>query len=376
MFKDYDIFDRERLTLHCVITTQTPLSHIGEVSGNVSNLKTSKLLDFEENPRSVFSYSGNALRNGILRRVGVASVLSELGLQVNPDTHHTMFAGGRIDGSTASDMGLDRKIRTLMPWLSVLGAAKPCGVFGNKDSQMIPGRIEVGTAYLVCYESAEYVYNQIPAILPHECQDAIAQLIVAKNKLFSDIFTPAKPEDVDNWNQLKLEKLPFLRKHLKTWTEFLTIDQTTRRDATLDSNLIKFLPSEVQQQIKGDGTAKEKKSDQMIVSDRLIMPGAKLYSRWDLHCTQIEQGWIFDTLLKFAQHPYLGGKGNRGNGRVNIDVWFSHAQERGLLWSSHSGVESDRFTLAHAKYREYINQYQQFLTEAKTSNELRGLLGG
>ncbi|MFM6022886.1 MAG: hypothetical protein ACKPER_08175, partial [Dolichospermum sp.] len=87
MFKDYDIFDRERLTLHCVITTQTPLSHIGEVSGNVSNLKTSKLLDFEENPRSVFSYSGNALRNGILRRVGVASVLSELGLQVNPDTH-------------------------------------------------------------------------------------------------------------------------------------------------------------------------------------------------------------------------------------------------------------------------------------------------
>ncbi|MFM6309341.1 MAG: hypothetical protein ACKPGB_13890 [Dolichospermum sp.] len=376
MFKDYDIFDRERLTLHCVITTQTPLSHIGEVSGNVSNLKTSKLLDFEENPRSVFSYSGNALRNGILRRVGVASVLSELGLQVNPDTHHTMFAGGRIDGSTASDMGLDKKIRTLMPWLSVLGAAKPCGVFGNKDSQMIPGRIEVGTAYLVCYESAEYVYNQIPAILPHECQDAIAQLIVAKNKLFSDIFTPAKPEDIDNWNQLKSEKLPFLRKHLKTWTEFLTIDQTTRRDATLDSNLIKFLPSEVQQQIKGDGTAKEKKSDQMIVSDRLIMPGAKLYSRWDLHCTQVEQGWIFDTLLKFAQHPYLGGKGNRGNGRVNIDVWFIHAQERGLLWSSHSGVESDRFTLAHAKYREYINQYQQFLTEAKTSNELRGLLGG
>ncbi|MFM6265014.1 MAG: hypothetical protein ACKPFA_00660, partial [Dolichospermum sp.] len=117
----------------------------------------------------------------------------------------------------------------------MLGAAKPCGVFGNKDSQMIPGRIEVGTAYLVCYESAEYVYNQIPAILPHECQDAIAQLIVAKNKLFSDIFTPAKPEDIDSWNQLKLEKLPFLRKHLKTWTEFLTIDQTTRRDATLDS---------------------------------------------------------------------------------------------------------------------------------------------
>ena len=375
MFDNYNIFDRERLTLHCVITTQTPLSHIGEVSGNVSNLKTSKLLDLEGNPRTVFSYSGNALRNGILRRVGVASVLSELGLQVNPDTHHTMFAGGRIDGSTASDMGLDKKVRTLMPWLSVLGTAKPCGVFGSKDSQMIPGRIEVGTAYLVCYESAEYVYNQIPAILPHECQDAIAKLIAAKNRLSSDIFTPTKPEDIDNWNQVKSEKLPFLRKHLKTWTEFLTIDQTTRRDATLDPNLVKFLPQETQVQLKGDGTAKEKKSDQMIASDRLIMPGATLYSRWDLHCTQVEQGWIFDTLLKFAQHPYLGGKGNRGNGRVSMNFWFSSGTERGLLWSSESGIESDRFTLAHTKYREYINQYQQFLSEAKTSKELRGLLG-
>lgn len=61
MFDNYNIFDREKLTLHCLITLQTPLSHIGEVSGNVSNLKTTKLLDFEGNPRSVFVYSGNAM---------------------------------------------------------------------------------------------------------------------------------------------------------------------------------------------------------------------------------------------------------------------------------------------------------------------------
>ena len=376
MFDNYDVFDRERLTLHCVITLQTPLSHIGEVSGNVSNLKTTKLLDFNDDPRTVFCYSGNALRNGLLRRVGVANVLTELGITINPDTHHTMFAGGRIDGGTASDMALDKKIRALMPWLSVLGTAKPVGVFNSKDAQMVQGRVNIGSAYLICYESAAYVYNQIPAILPHECQQAISLLIAAKNKLSSDIFEPTKPEDIDNWQQAKTKYLPFLRKELKTWTEYLTIDQTTRRDSTLDSNLLKFLPSEVQSKLKGDGTAKEKKSDQMIASDRLIMPGAKLYSRWDLNCTQVEQGWIFDTLLKFAQFPYLGGKGNRGNGRVSMNFWFNSATERGLLWSSDSGVESDKFTLAHAKYREYINQYQQFLTEAKTSSELRSLLGG
>jgi hypothetical protein len=376
MFDNYDIFDREKLTLHCLITLQTPLSHIGEVSGNVSNLKTSKLLDFEGNPRSVFTYSGNAIRNGILRRVGVAATLKELGIQINPDTHHTMFAGGRIDGSTASDMQLDKKIRVLMPWLSVLGTAKPTGVFGSKDAQMVQGRINVGSGYLICYESAEYVYNQVPALLPPKVQPVVEQLLIAKNRLSSDPFTPTSAEDIDSWEQAKSEYLPLLQKHLKTWTEYLTIDQTTRRDSTLDPNLLKFLPGEVQTQLKGDGTAKEKKSDQMIASDRLIMAGAKLYSRWDLNCTKVEQGWIFDTLLKFSESPYIGGKGNRGNGRVHLDFWFQSSDEKGLLCSLKDGVLSDRFLNAHQKYREYINQYQHFLSEAKTSNELRSLLGG
>ena len=376
MFDNYDIFDREKLTLHCLITLQTPLSHIGEVSGNVSNLKTSKLLDFEGNPRSVFTYSGNAIRNGILRRVGVAATLKELGIQINPDTHHTMFAGGRIDGSTASDMQLDKKIRVLMPWLSVLGTAKPTGVFGSKDAQMVQGRINVGSGYLICYESAEYVYNQVPALLPPKVQSVVEQLLIAKNRLSSDPFTPTSTENIDSWEQAKSEYLPLLQKHLKTWTEYLTIDQTTRRDSTLDPNLLKFLPGEIQTQLKGDGTAKEKKSDQMIASDRLIMAGAKLYSRWDLNCTKVEQGWIFDTLLKFSESPYIGGKGNRGNGRVHLDFWFQSSDEKGLLCSLKDGVLSDRFLNAHQKYREYINQYQQFLSEAKTSNELRSLLGG
>jgi hypothetical protein len=376
MFDNYDIFDREKLTLHCLITLQTPLSHIGEVSGNVSNLKTSKLLDFEGNPRSVFTYSGNAIRNGILRRVGVAATLKELGIQINPDTHHTMFAGGRIDGSTASDMQLDKKIRVLMPWLSVLGTAKPTGVFGSKDAQMVQGRINVGSGYLICYESAEYVYNQVPALLPPKVQPVVEQLLIAKNRLSSDPFTPTSAEDIDSWEQAKSEYLPLLQKHLKTWTEYLTIDQTTRRDSTLDPNLLKFLPGEVQTQLNGDGSAKEKKSDQMIASDRLIMAGAKLYSRWDLNCTKIEQGWIFDTLLKFSESPYIGGKGNRGNGRVHLDFWFQSSDEKGLLCSLKDGVLSDRFLNAHQKYREYINQYQHFLSEAKTSNELRSLLGG
>jgi len=378
MFDNYDIFNRQRVTLHCVFTLQSPLSHIGDVSGNVSNLKTLKLLDIEGNSRECFVYSGNAIRNGILRRVGVASSLEELGLQVNPDTHHTMFAGGRIDGGTASDMELDRKIRLLMPWLSVLGTAKPQKVFGSKDSQMVSGRIEVGAGYLICYESAAYVFNQMPGIMPPESIAPLTKLMEAKSKLSGDPFSIPNAEDIDNWNSAKRDYLPLLRKVLKIYTEYIAISQTTRRDSTLDPTLQRFLPPAAQTLLKGDATGKEKKSDQMIASDRLIAQGSRLYSRWDLNCTGVEEGWIYNTLLKFSEHPYLGGKGNRGNGLVSLDIWYQSSDKRDVLCSfngSNAALLADRFQDNHGRYKEYISQYQKFLESAKESKELKELLG-
>lgn len=376
MFENYDINNRERVTLFCVFTLQSPLSHIGEVTGNVSNLKTIKLLDIEGNSRQCFVYSGNAIRNGILRRVGVSSSLTDLGLNVNPDVHHTMFAGGRIDGSTASDMELDKKIRQLMPWLSVLGTAKPTKVFGSKDAQMVQGRINVGAGYLVCYESASLIYQQLPGILPHEAIAPIKSILDARPE--SDPFKPASDAAVANYKQALAQNLPVLRKVLRTWSEYLTIDQTTRRDSILDPNLINFLPPEAQNLLKGDG-GKEKKSDQMIASDRLIMAGAKLYSRWDLNCTDVEEGWVYNTLLKFDESPYIGGKGNRGNGLVKLDIWYKQGKKSGLLCSignrEDATLLSEKFQEKHTRYREYINQYKQFLESVKESSELRSLLG-
>ena len=66
---EYDVFDRHAVTFHVLINVHSPLSHIGETTGNVSNLKTLKLLDLEGFPRQCFVYSGNALRNGVLRSV-------------------------------------------------------------------------------------------------------------------------------------------------------------------------------------------------------------------------------------------------------------------------------------------------------------------
>jgi len=380
MFEQYNIHDRARLTLHCVITLQSPLSHIGEVAGNVSNLKTAKLLDLEGNPRSCFVYSGNALRNGILRRRGTAAALDALELEVNPDVHHTLFAGGRIDGSTANDMDLDTRIRQLMPWLSVLGTAKPAGVFGVKTAQMVHGRLAVGSAYLACYESAELIYREFPGILPPDVLPRLQEYLEFKDRLTTNPFEPPTAEHVEAYRQAKADHLPYLRKALRTWTEYLTIDQTTRRDSTHDPALQRFLPPAEQKLLKGDGEpAKKEKSDQMIASDRLIMAGSKLYSRWDLHTTAVETGWVVDTLLRFAESPYLGGKSNRGNGLVTLDFWYQQGDNRGHFLSVATGQQqlSQPAQQAHAAYRDYLSIYQEFLAEAKdNADTIRGLLNG
>ena len=381
---NYDIYDRQRITLHCSIKLKSPLSHIGEVSGNVSNLKTIKLIDLEGQPRSCFVYSGNALRNGILRRRGTAAALDSLGLEVNPDVHHTLFAGGRIDGSTGSDMDLDKKIRQLMPWLSVLGTAKPAGVFGVKDAQMVHGRINVGSAYLVCYESAPYIYEQFPGLLPVESLEGLRVLSDAKQALSSDPFSHPSSDAILDYANAKANYLPGLKQSLKSWTQYLLVDQTTRRDSTHDPELKRFLPggkpTEGQLSLLGETKPKkdtEKKSDQMIASDRLIMSGATLYSRWDLHTTQVETGWIVDTLLRFAESPYLGGKGNRGNGLCSMEFWFQRGDERGHFLNISTGQNqlSEPAQKAHNSYQEYLTAYRGFLEEASAS-ELKGFLGG
>lgn len=367
---NYDISQQERVTLHCLITLLSPLSHIGEVSGNVSNLKTLKLLDFEGVPRSCFIYSGNALRNGILRRRGISAALKELELKTSREVHRTLFAGGRLDGTTQVDMDLDRKIRQLMPWLSVLGTAKPVNVFGSKNTQMIPGRINVGNGYLICYESAPYVFELFPGAYPPEVQASLMAVTKARRKLLDDPLTIAPTEAAESYKQVLAEHLPYLKKTLRTWTEHLIIDQSTRRDSLQDPELRGFLTDEVQET--------EDKSMQMIMQDRLIMPGSRLYSRWDLHTTTVETGWIVKTLLEFAQAPHLGGKNGRHNNLCKIDIWYQKQDDRGHFLSVSAGQNllsefaSDRLSAYHV----YLESYRQFLLEVKNSTEIQGLLNG
>jgi hypothetical protein len=358
------------------------MSHIGEVSGNVSNLKTLKVIDLTGEIRPVFVYSGNALRNGVLRRRGIAAAMDGLGLCVNPDVHHTLFAGGRLDGASGADLDLDSKIRQLMPWLSVLGTAKPAGVFGVTKSQMVQGRLNVGSNYLVCFETAAYLWSQFPGALPPEAQAGVGRVMAARDKLSSDPFTPVSTEALQDYKSVLAAELPILRRRLRTWTEFVQSDQTTRRDSTKDPTLVRFLPPEPPAGLLTGETApapEKEKSNQMIASDRLIVAGAQLYSRWDFHGTSVEEGFIYDALIEWGKSPYLGGKGNRGNGLCKMELWYQAEDgTRGpaLTLDRGAALLTERTSLAHQRYTSYLDQYRQFLESARDSQPLRQLLGG
>jgi len=401
---NYNPHDRHNIKLHLQITLLQPLSHISESVGNQTNLRTMKVTDLEGNPSEVFTLSGNSLRNRILRRCGIDSFLSQIGVQVSPTMHHALFCGGAIDGGTGNDLDLDKKIRQLLPCLSVLGTAKPKGLFGVSDAQMVHGRIAVGDAYLACVESAKYLYQMFPPALPIEVIPALEQIIDGKELQHSQRVNQwlhhGSPLDVNNYDLKALldEWLPFLGEKLRYYSDWLTYSQKTRRDSLHDPNFAKHLigaTPEPQKMIsQGDlfgivsepetkkgksekAKPEKERSQQMIMGNWLLQTGATLYSYWSANVTRIEEGFIADALLKFAESPYLGGQSGTGCGLCSMQFWFETAEgDRGefMTITPHAQKLSDRATESHARYKEYLEDYKGFLADSKS--DIRSLLNG
>lgn len=388
MFNQYNPNERHHIKFDVVIKLLAPLSHIGESVGNQSNLKTLKITDIEGESSEVFVYSGNALRNGILRRRGFDSFLSQVSLEVSPDVHQLLFAGGFIDGSTGCDLELDKKIRQLLPPLSVLGGAKPKGVFGIKDAQMLQGRINIGDGILVCYESAEHIYNNFPACLPTAVLGGLEQILKAKQEIENKrieywLNNQDKKVETAEYHTLLEEWKPFLEDKLRAYPQWLTWNQKVRMDSLKQPELTKFLEGtkqEGQLSLLGDTAPKKAEkahTQQMIMGEWLLQQGATLYSRWTANISDIEEGFIADALLNFAKCPYLGGKSNTGCGLVQIDIYYSSGENSGhwMQIKQENQIMSDRSESKYLAYQEYLQQYRELLEDLKTGKELKNLLG-
>lgn len=385
---NYNPNDRYSISFDVVFKLQSPLSHIGESIGNQSNLKTLKITDIQGESVDVFVYSGNAIRNGILRRKGMDSFLSQVGLQVKPKVHQLLFAGGFIDGGTGSDLELDAKIRQLLPPLSVLGGAKPKGIFGCKEAQMLEGRINIGDGILACFESMEYLYNNYKPALPTNILTGLDQVLKAKQDIENKrIEAWLNDEEIDietaEYNNLLTEWVLFFEEKLKPYTQWLTWNQKVRMDSLKSPELNKFLEKEKTEGqlllLESDKPKQDKRktTQQMIIGDWLLQAGATLHSRWNANITSVEEGFLIDAILKFAESPYIGGKSATGCGLVALDIYYSKKNESGkwLQIDVNSQLLGDRSKSKYSKYQSYLQEYRDLLADLKTGKELRKLLG-
>lgn len=401
MLNQYDpLAGRRQLKLHCMITLQQPLSHIAETTGNEAALKTMTMLDLEGQRSEVPIYSGNAQRNGVMgRRSGIASLFDALGIQVNAATHQTFYAGG-YGGSAQNDLDWETKVRQFFPYLSLLGTDVPEGVLGLKKPQMIPGRIAIGDAYLICYESIKYLYQQFPPVIPSDCLDAIARIVNAERSF--------QEASVDCWlkggnkeqesaaqkslDDLRQEWLPYLQQELRSATEWMTLRTKVRASSVkspeLGQHLLPEAPKVEGKSKKNDKTDKPAKgTGQMIASSWVVQAGAQFYSHWcatGKGITDLEEGALIDALLKFSETPYLGGQSATGCGLCSLDFWFQSGEESGKWLAIAPGnVQqlSDRAAECHQRYRDVLDVYREYLNELKAgqsveSVELRQMLLG
>lgn len=382
--------NRRKIRFHVVFNLLQPLSHISETTGNESLLKTTQMIGLDGRSVHVPIYSGNAQRNGSMgRRTSIGSFLDALQISVNKSTHQTLYSGGYIEGSTINDFDIEERIRKTLPNLSVLGGAIPPETLGmpKGKSQMLEGRINIGDAFLVCYESIPYLFEQCHAVLPWEAMDAIAKLMESRKKFidlrYSTRETTKIQKGYDSLKLVEAECLPIIRHHCKPASAFWEYRESVRVPSFKQSELHRHLAGENKGLLKGDASKKPKKEAgrQMISGAWVIQRGAQLYAHWCARgqgITPLEEGALVNTLLEFSKQPYLGGKANTGCGLTSVSIRYEADEESGnyLDLSQDQQVLSDRAAECNERYQEMIRVYQSHVAELKAgeSSESRDAL--
>ncbi len=133
-----------------IIEAQEPISHIGETLSTISQFKREKTL-FRGKIVEIPVISGNALR-GIMRRRGSYWLMEMLGIrkdELDEDVQHALFSGGMLKkgaGGGTIDMNFIKKLRTMLPLMSIFGT--------TIGQQMIGGKLDVGQLIPISCQTA------------------------------------------------------------------------------------------------------------------------------------------------------------------------------------------------------------------------------
>jgi hypothetical protein len=240
-----------------IVTLKSSLSHIGESIGNQSLLRREKVIQPDLSIAEVVVYSGNALR-GALRDCGVIYFMQKLGIEkLSFDGFYLLFSGGALTATgRGMDLDLARKMRKLIPLLSVFG-----GAVGN---QIMEGKLIVGKLYPLCEECR----RQIPERYHHR-----------------------------------------IKTSFRLW---LQEEEYTRSDDGKSETLRPYI-------LESSIPAKHA-PQQMRYAIETLAAGAQFYSTITLMGeSNVELGAFLSTLDEFSKYPSLGGKRGTGHGVCEMD---------------------------------------------------------
>lgn len=137
----------EAVTYDFILEAATPVAHHAENLGNMSILMRRK----QRLPTGEFIdlpvVSGDSMRHG-LREAGMLAYMEAAGLKdLTTAALRLLFAGGQITGSSGGGVSISgyREMVELCPPLGLLG--------GCVNNRMIPGRMTVDEAVLICEET-------------------------------------------------------------------------------------------------------------------------------------------------------------------------------------------------------------------------------
>lgn len=314
-----------------LITTLSPLSHIGETIGPDSHLSETMVIGPDGQPTECFAYSGNGFR-GQLRDLGAAYLLRKLGIALPPDTFHLLFAGGNAGSSVTIDIDQIRLYRRVLPLFSIFA--------GWTGDQPIHGKMNIGMMWPLVAEAQRFLPERYrdpnaPPCARWTSNQEYSRFDDTKNELLRDYLVPPT-------SQARLA---------------LKGEKAARKE------------------VKGE----KERPESMRYRVEYLCPGAQLWQRIDLrYVTELELGAFVSCLHEFAKMPYLGGMHNKGFGLVEAEwQYITPGDEE---WRPFVRLNQDLYLpgelaeRAQAAYDAFLQELYDRYLEGKAP-EIRAALG-